>query len=152
MKLKSNMKIPEPLHQFKDEDALIVVSGRQDAAFYEAQNGILTEIDSFKIPTPHYSDHEGEIRVSSRGAGIRSGGTRELRHQDIIRDFMHEFKRRIKKLPATFSKIYVFAPHQTKNKISDILFEWVQRKADTIIEGNFYYHHPLKVIGRISGK
>lgn len=143
------MKIPNNLPQFNDEEVLIIVAGRQDAIFYKAGNGTLFRLDAFKIPTPHYSDHEGEFKKRGRGITLSSGGIRELRDEDIIRDFLREFKQRIKKICES-SKIYIFAPNQTKNRITCVLPTKWQKKVWKVAEGNYYYCHPLYIIKRIS--
>lgn len=132
------MQIPKYLPQFKDQAVLLLVTGRQDAVLYHVRDGAIKRLDAFKIPNPHYSDHEG------------SATTGELVDtESIIRDFFHELKRRIKKTPE-FSKLFIFAPAQTKNKISSVLpAEW-QKKIESIFPGNFYSFHPLDLLKKLS--
>jgi hypothetical protein len=132
------MQIPKNLPQFKNNAVLLLVTGRQDAVLYRACDGTIKRLDSFKIPNPHYSDHEG------------SATTGELVDtKSIIRDFFRELKRRIKKTPE-FSKLFIFAPAQTKNKIGSVLpLDW-QNKIESIFPGNFYSSHPLDLLKKLS--
>lgn len=140
------MKIPKALPQFEDKVAFIVVAGKQNAVFYKVSDGEIDRLDAFKIPRPRYSDHEGEFKT--RGGVGSSGSIKELRDQDIIRDFLREFKRRIKAIPE-FSSMYIFAPDQTKNKIKSALPAQWREKLSGLIVGNFYYRHPLHILEKI---
>jgi len=143
------MKIPRDLPQFKDETAFIIVAGKQNAVFYTAADATIEQVDAFKIPKPKYSDNEGGFETRGRGMLISSGSVRELQDADIIRDFLRELQLRFKKIPA-FSRLYIFAPQQTKNKIQKVLpSEW-KKKINAIIDGNYYFRHPTFILKKLS--
>ena len=121
------MKIPRQFKQFHDEPALIIVAGRQDALLYSANNGMIDRVDAVKIPTPHYSDREGAFQTRRKGMIVRSGAPRELRDRDIIRDFIHELGKRMKKLSFSISKTYIFAPDQTDRKSTRLNSSHIQK-------------------------
>lgn len=138
------MKIPLHLAQFKEEDALLLVTGKQDAVIYRAAKGIMEKLDSFKIPRPHFSDNEG-------GFGRTQGSAKEIRDEDIIRDFMHELKIRLKKLGAdSFSVIYLFTPSEVKNRIKNALPTNLRNNIKLIVEGNFFRFAPIDLLVKIS--
>lgn len=143
------MKIPRDLPQFDDGKTCIIIAGRQDAILYTAENGVISRLLNFKIPRPHYSDREGEFKTRGRGITISSGAVKELKKHDIIRDFIREFKQRIKRVPECV-RIYIFAPADTKKKIVPALPKAWQKKVEKVIAGNYYYLHPLRVISKIS--
>lgn len=143
------MRIPNQLPQFKREKALILVTGKQDAIFYSAYNGELDRLDAFKIPRPKYSDNEGHYKVRGKGTTLSTGATRELRDEDIIKDFVHELKARIKKMNESFSKFYLFVPSQNKNVIKKALPKMWLEKLDAEVPGNFYYRSPLELLEKI---
>jgi hypothetical protein len=142
------MKIPNGLPQFQDEKVLLVVAGKQDAVLYEVGNQKIERVDAFKIPTPHYSDSEGLFKTGGSGAVARSGAAKEIQDEDIIRDFLHLFKERIKKM-TNFSKIYVFASEQTKNRIVPALPYMLRRKVGAIFSGNYFETNPLELLRKI---
>jgi hypothetical protein len=147
------MKIPNKFKQFEDRPSIIIVAGRQDAAIYKCSGGFLERLDAFKIPTPHYSDREGAFKTRGRGVTTRSGGVREIRDDDIIRDFLSEFKKRIKKIAKNdFDSVYITAPAKTKNRIKEILPTRLRQKVVSIIEGNYFYRHPLFILEKISSR
>ncbi len=143
------MKIPRNLPQFEADTTLIIVAGRQDAVFYKVARGIIDRLDVFKIPRPHYSDNEGDFRMSGKGVFISSGGVQEPKNEKIIKDFIHELKQRIKKIKEC-ERIYIFAPSKTKNRIQSALPIVWQKRVVKIIAGNYYYHPPLSILKKIS--
>lgn len=143
------MRIPQQLPQFKSEQTLIIVAGKQDAIFYKTENGFLEKIDIFKIPKPHYSDNEGYFIRRGRGVVMSSGAPRELDDRDIIRDFIHELKTRFKKIIFTPTKIYLFAPGRTKNVIRGALPAYWKKKLVSVVDGNYFYRHPLYFLRKI---
>lgn len=143
------MKIPHPLPQFKNRRTCIIVAGKQTAALYIAADGVIERIDSIKIPAPHYSDDEGRFGRRGRGTVIGSGAPKEIDDQDIIRDFLKEFKEKIKMI-SDIDEIYILAPDQTKKKIEDALPSTWKEKPRTLISGNYYYRAPTDIVRRIS--
>ncbi|HEU0085990.1 MAG TPA: hypothetical protein VFQ59_03485 [Candidatus Paceibacterota bacterium] len=143
------MKIPSRFPQFKGETTIIIVSGQQNAVFYKVLNGIIERLDIFKIPRRHYSDNEGRFKVRGRGKTIRAGGTLEPKDDAVVNDFIREFKNRIKNIPE-FARLYLLAPATTKNKIKSILPKSWQNKIQDVIEGNYYYRHPLFIVELLS--
>lgn len=151
------MKIPLHLEQFKEERALLLVTGKQDAVIYKASEGFLEKVDSFKIPRPHYSDNEGRFG-QSRGGGKKSkgavqGGVREIQDKDIIRDFLHELNIHLKKVgTAGISAVYLFTPSQIKNMISEALPVELKANIKAIIEGNYFTFSPIALLGKLEGQ
>jgi hypothetical protein len=141
------MKIPNEL-EFKDQNVLLIVAGKQDAVLYKAENENMQRLDAFKIPKPHYSDNEGNSRTRGRGITARSGAGKELRDEDIIRDFLHLFKERAKKLH-DFSKVYIFAATKTKNRIASALPYTLQRRVSGVFSGNYFSINPIELVRKI---
>jgi hypothetical protein len=73
---------------------------------------------------------------------VSSGGW-ERRDDVVIRDFMSEFKNRIKAThTADVSKMYVFTPSNMKNHIVEGLPTTLRKKVAGVIEGNYYKSSP----------
>jgi hypothetical protein len=149
--MKLSFKIPAPVPAaFRGGHTLIIAAGRQDAVLYEVAEEKVRRLDAFKIPTPHYSDKEGEFRTRGRGTTVRSGGVRELDPQIMVNEFLREFERRVKNLPSDFDRVYVFASKQVKNRLLEVLpLAWRERLA-SITEGNYYHEEPLELIKKIA--
>lgn len=142
-------KIPNRLRSLGD-NTFLIVAGRQDAVFYSASDGEIRRLDAFKVPRPHYSDREGEFKTRSRRAGVvRSGGVREYGDENIIRDFLKEFRERFKAFRGRFERIFLFAPPEMQRKIAAVVPESERRKIEGAYDGNFYYRHPLSLLERI---
>lgn len=140
------MKIPNTMRRYEGKGALFIAAGKQDAAIYRARGEAIERLDAFKVPTPHYSDNEGSYGVRGKGSVTGSGGTRERRDDDIIREFVKEFKGRIKKIDRDVESVLVFAPAQTKNKLSEALPPDLRSKVALVVEGNHFSTPPLDLI------
>jgi hypothetical protein len=143
------MKITNNLPILKKDEALVVVAGQQNAAMYEIRNGYMKRLDAFKIPRPRYSDNEGHFRIRAQGALVRSGSTREYENEEVIKEFLKEFSRRVKNLTSKFSKIYILAPERTKNKIPTALETAERKKITLVLPGNYYYRKPLEILEKL---
>ena len=131
------MKLSHNFSQFEKKNVLLIATGKQDAVFYHSKEGEVNKVLSFQIPKPKYSDNEGIFQKSMHGR-MQSGSVEISNDAPIVRDFLHELTKRAKTIKADFSEIYIFAPKNTKNKISDALpYEWRQ-KINQIMEGNYY--------------
>ncbi len=145
------MKISENLPQFEKEPSLFVVTGKQDAAFYKAYDGMIERIAAIKVPTPHYSDREGHYRVSSRNSVNISSGGFERRDDYVIKEFIHELKTHLKSMHANdYSKMYVFTPSNVKNDILKAVPAHLRRKTAAVIEGNYYKSTPNYLLKKVA--
>lgn len=140
------MKISNKFKKLQEEDAFLVVAGKQDAAFYTLQDGEIERVDAFKIPTPRYSDNEGHSRHSL----VASSWTKEVEDRDIIREFIQEFKTRLKKVDPKFKKLYLFVPSQTKNAVRKALPRTFKDKLAKEVSGNYYYRSPQHLLEKLS--
>jgi hypothetical protein len=146
------MKISNKFSRLKEEEALIIVASKQAAIFYEISGGHMSKLDAFKIPRTRYSDNEGQFRSRSRGnlGGVSS--SHEVEDEDVIREFIKEFKKRIKDIKSKASHIYLLAPDKTKNRIPRAFpVEW-RGKLKATIAGNYYYRSEAFILEKIHGK
>jgi hypothetical protein len=142
------MKIPKNL-QLEDGEALLIVSGKQGAAFYHIRGNHIELVDNFKISKPEYTDFEGEFKIRGRGITISSGSIKENDDEGLIRSFIRELKQRLSHLRLGISKIYLFAPPQTKNKIQEALPRESKGKIEKVVSGNFSRFHPIQLLERV---
>jgi hypothetical protein len=142
------MKIPKNL-QFEDGEALLIVSGKQGAAFYHIRGECIELIDSFKVSKPEYTDFEGEFKVRGRGLTISSGSIKETDDESLIRSFLRELKKHLGRLKLHIQKIYLFAPPQTKNKIKEAMRPENRNKVEKVVSGNFSRFHPIDLLERV---
>ncbi|HAO64978.1 TPA: hypothetical protein DCQ44_03290 [Candidatus Taylorbacteria bacterium] len=143
------MKIPTDLSKKIDEEpTLIIVAGRQDAVLYKTNKGTVVELDEFIIPKPNYGDHKAEIKKKAKGKTTGSHEVWNRDNSDVVKYFLKELKRRIKKVTG-FERLYILAPSQTKNKIKAALPTAWHKKIRLIIDGNYFYRHPLFILKKI---
>ena len=145
------MKVTKRFSEFQEGDALIVVTGKQQAFFYELHNGHLLRFDGFKVPKARWSDNEGHFKVRAKGRSLVSGSVREDdRNKGTVRKFLREFRERIKKISVErFSELYILAPKEIKYQLLRMIpSDWQDRIAG-YVDGNFSYAHPTLVLERI---
>jgi hypothetical protein len=145
------MLIPANLPTFNGEKALLIATGKQDAVFYLAQNGILKSIDSFLIETPKYSDREGHFKTRGAGKTIRSGAVYENKKGKVITDFIKEFQKRFGTISKKhkIARLYIYSPSHMHTYIREALPKAFQNKITMEIEGNFFKTHPLTLLKKI---
>lgn len=134
------MRIPKNLKHFgrKNEDALLLVTGKQDAVIYKASKGTLEKLDSFKLSTPVYSDNEGI-------------GHHEVQNRDVIRDFIHELVIHLKNMGADkIPSIYLFTPSYVKNIIMDALPADIRHHIKAVVTGNYYNMAPSELMLKLA--
>jgi hypothetical protein len=127
------VQIPRQLPQFKDRSALLIVAGRQDAIFYQVANGRLEALDDFKIQRPQLFAEESQRPARA----------------EIIRDFLREFKRRLKFLPDC-TEVWLFAPSRTKNELLRALPAPRRLRLRRVIPGNYYPRSPLELLHKLA--
>lgn len=134
------MRIPKNLKHLtrKNEDALLLVTGKQDAVIYKASKGQLEKLDSFKLPTPHFSDNENR-------------GIKEIQDRDTVRDFMHELLIHLKNISADkIPSIYLFTPSNVKNRIMNALPTELRKHIKAVVEGNYFNMAPADLMLKLA--
>lgn len=144
------MKISDKFKKLQEEEALLIVTGKQDAVFYHIKDGEMLKLDAFKIPTPRYSDNEGHARMRGRGEMVATSFTPELEDRDIIKTFISEFKERLKKLPESAQSVYLFAPEHTKNAVREALPPSLSSKIKKEVWGNYYHFSPQDLLEKLN--
>jgi hypothetical protein len=145
------MKISHKFPQFTNQPTLIAVTGKQGGRFYIARDGIIEEVDSFKIEKPGYTDREGMFMTRGRGITVRSGSVVEEQDEVMLRYFFHEFISRIRQLSANLApdKLVLFGTAGMKGRLSKLLPKHLQEKIDVFIVGTYYGSHPFKLLAKI---
>jgi hypothetical protein len=143
------MKISKKFPHVKEDNAFVIVAGKQDAAFYRIEGGNIERVDAFKIPRPKYSDNEGNFKVRQKGKTVSTGARLEIDDRDVIKEFLRELKSRLKSQPSNFNKLYLFVPSPYKNDVRKTLpAEW-QKKDRSEIMGNYYYRNAAYLVEKM---
>jgi len=145
------MKITKNLPTFLNQQALILVTGRQEAVGYEALDGQLTEVFRSVVPKPKQQEKEGRFESRVGGKVIRSGGVYEADKREVEKKLIKEIVDQLKKLSLP-KEVYLFSPAEVLPAIEKKMpVEWQKRIVMRFV-GNFYRHHPFKVLGKIKDK
>ncbi|MES2437058.1 MAG: hypothetical protein V4519_03520 [Patescibacteria group bacterium] len=138
--------ISQDYPQFTSEEALFLVTGKQDAKFYHVYDATIELVDDISIPHPKYSDREGSYASTSRNGMIQSGSSLTDLDRVVIRDFITALKHHLKMYMHMHKKnidtLYLFTPDHMKNYILDALPTELRSKVSYIFAGNYYHEHP----------
>ncbi|OHA22077.1 MAG: hypothetical protein A3G52_03005 [Candidatus Taylorbacteria bacterium RIFCSPLOWO2_12_FULL_43_20] len=150
-KVPDQVKISNKLKQFTRNPSMIIVVGRQEAVIYHASNGSVSLKDSFKFPTPRYSDNEGHFKTRVGGGVVRSGSARELNDEIMVGNFTRMLKARLEslKVDANFKKVYFFSPDHLRRHFMETMPKPLKDRVVDCISGNFFKFHPIDLVKKI---
>ena len=145
------MKISQDLPQFKEENALLIVTGKHEADFFHASHGEIERIAGFKVEKPHYSDREGHFKTRGRGVTVASGAVYEAQKEKILQDFRREFRKALRLALGNNHPdvLYVYTPAYLKNEVYALLPKRIQSLVKKIFSINIYGRHPFEILERI---
>lgn len=148
------MKISKTLPQFKGESTLLTVTGKQEAVFYIAKDGIITKVSSFKIKTPKYSDREGFFATRGHGKTFVSGSVYESTKEKVRQIFLKVLKKHIKEIRVQHSikKTALFCPGYLINDVMEVFSASFRKSIVFSFRGNYYEEHPFRLLEKIKGK
>lgn len=146
------MKIPEKLHQFVGENALLLVSGTQAADFYLASEGTITKIGGVKLPKVHYSDRETVGRRGSNvfGSGSIAEKTKKSNHINflmLVKDFVKQLSGQQK-----LNSVYLFAPAEIVDDVKKVLPAVLNKKVKLVVEGNLHKEKVADILAQMKKK
>jgi hypothetical protein len=145
------MKITKNLPTFLNQEALIMVTGRQEAVGYQALDGQLTEIFRLIIPKLRLQEKEGRFESRVGGKVIRSGGVYEADKREVEKKLIKEIVNQLKKLSLP-KEVYLFSPAEVLPLIEKKMSINWRKKIVMRFVGNFYRHHPFKILGKIKDR
>ena len=146
------MKTPRDFPQFKQDKALIIVTGsKSEAHFYLAHDGNIKKLDNFKMEDRTYSDREGFMQKGMFGRIMGSGFVLETNKQKIQDDFIRGLKEHLEKIKDgnEIDALYLFSPNQIKNRIKDAIPYPMKEKIEMMVQGNYLNAHPTKLMEKI---
>lgn len=143
------MKIPSALLQFKNKTGLILITGTEEARFFVARNGVISDIFHFRLEKTKFSDREDSARRGS--VAFETGSKTEQLKRAIRQDFTKNFKEETKRL-ATEQKIdsvYLFAPDSIIKDLEKALPAILKKKLVKTYIGNFCKESTLNILKKI---
>lgn len=143
-------QVPKKYPSLQENRAMVIVAGRQDAEVYRLKEGSMDKIFSFAVPRPHYSDREGHFEARGKESVFHSGSSRELNTGAIVKEFIREFRKKIRSIHEKFSEVYIFAPNTTKHKLEDALPRAWHDKLSAVIPGNYVGKSPRDIMEKLA--
>lgn len=153
------MKIPSQLYQFKQETALIIVSGAYAARLFVAKDGNVTQKKFESVSTREdYSDKEGFWRTgrakTKRDTGaVSAWGILEHHKEYLHEKFLHALRNDAFDLflKEHITGVYLLAPHYISLAIIEhALHPFLRQRIKIKIDGDYHYHHPTEIIKLIT--
>lgn len=145
------MKISKNLPQFEGENILLVVTGRQEADFFRAGDGVIEKITGFKNEKPLYDERRGRMVRRGHGQVLASGATYEEHKEKIMQEFRHEFRKTLKTILAESvpDRIYIYVPAYLKNNVLALFPKPVALLIKKVTKGNFYDKHVFEMLEKL---
>lgn len=145
------MKISKDLPQFNGDKNLLAIAGKQEAKFFIAHDGTLSEIGSVKTETPRYTDREGFFARRGNGRTLGTGSVYENKKEKIIGDFLAAFSSKVKELgkKEKFKNLVLFVPSHISNLVRDKLPKSLQQRIILVIKGNYLHKHPFDLLKKL---
>ncbi|MDO8425689.1 MAG: host attachment protein [bacterium] len=141
------MQITTNLQQFNHAPALFIVCGTQEAKIYDACDGVIEELDEFRIPKPGFTDHEG-FSASGHGAEYTSGAGDEIDQEQRRKEFVKALVEHLKEVATRrpYELVYLFVPQHVHRAVRDAVPHALQPKIAKEIHGNHCEAHPHELI------
>lgn len=145
------MKIPQDLPQFVDKKVLIVSCGMQAANVYFASDGKITDLRSFRIKAPKYSDREGFFLHGGRLGLYGSGSVYEPKKLTMQKKFLVELLKNMKEIDAKhgFEELYLVASPRTMPEIKEYLPPRFSERLTWSLNGNYVNFGSLDLLRKI---
>ncbi len=146
------MKISNHLPHFSEPN-LLVVAGKQEAAFFKARNDQIHQVYHFKVEKPEYSDNESRRERRGSGGASRFGGGSPFKHNEneLLRGFLKQLTDEVIALDTRkeVDKLYLFCPTYLSSPIEDNLPNDIRNKIEFIFFGNYLNQHPFVLLSKI---
>lgn len=142
------MRITKELPQFDDEQALLIVSGKEEAIVYTAHAGTITRVEHVRYRPHRYSDREGFFAIRSGGKTVRSGSAKEIPKQHSLVEFLTALQTALRPYVAKPKSmtVYLFAPKYLLPSIREHLSSDIRQQIRKSVPGNFVNDHPFEIL------
>lgn len=144
------MLIEKNLPQFVDDKTLLIVAGETAAKFYLAENGVIDELDPFKLPKERYSDREGFF--ARRGSqSMSSGSVYENPKEHLHEQFLHGLAGEVRKIHEMrhFRSIFLFSPDYMIKEAKEALAKGFRKMVRLEFVGNLTTKRPFELLSLI---
>ncbi|MFH0853258.1 MAG: hypothetical protein V1853_02530 [bacterium] len=136
-----HLRIAQELPQFKDEPALLIVTGKQALQIYQAVNGEIKSILSYEMKMPNYSDLESFVSHSA-------GGIKRAKDSIVVQNFLKQLNGSVRDILSRtkISCTYLYSPNYMMNKVTAALPKSVRKTIKTTFSGNYKNFHPFHLL------
>jgi len=146
------MKIPFQLHQFKQETALIIVSGAYDARLFVTKNGIIIQKKLENVlMREDGAEKEGFWRTGR--IKVRKDTDSEDNKEHLREKFLHALRNDTFDLflKEHITDVYLLAPHYISLAIIEhAMHPFLRQRIKIKLDGDYHYHHPTEILKLIT--
>jgi len=140
-------------HNFPDfhRSVLLVVAGKQEAAFHGISGDSVQRIHRIKIKKPEYTDREGFFARRGNNRTYGTGSVYEPQDNHTVHMFAKTLAAATETLAARpgFDIIYLFCPGYLAGEFEKAFSAEVQKKLRFIFYGNYLNQHAFVLLGKI---
>ena len=141
------MQIRQELPQFKNKFTFLLVSGKEHAVIYKANNSNIKKISEIRVEKEKYSDKEGHFKRSGNRKVISSGAVYEdINKEHRLKEFIEEITKQFNKFKK-IDEVYCFYPPYMKNRLKQVVEKFSSK--NIYIKGNYTDNHPFALLEKI---
>ena len=144
------MIIPEKYKQFLDEEALVIVAGKEHGLIYRIKEGTNELVEEVAEHPPRYSDDEGFFFHGTKGkpGTMGAGAPKEYDESVYLKKFEKEAAKELDTLIKSEDAelLYVFEPEHLKGRIVEHLEKHPKLVVHTVRHGNYVNEEPLQLV------
>lgn len=148
----NRMKIPESFYQFKNEKALVIISGTERGEIFSCSDGEMDNISSIAAEKVKYSDKEGAY--IGKGGLFRGGSVLDDVNEKERNRFLELLGDEYGKLKGgKYDYIALTAPKEFLPEVIESLGlakGEAEKKIRVIKEGNFLHYSSEEILGMLS--
>lgn len=152
--MRRRLHITQTLPQFTNERALFIVTGTKSLELYEAMNGTIENVLSYRIEAPECSDKEGHFAKRRGGKTLASGAVREDVEASLRVKFLRQLESSLQTImhSGKVTAAYIFSPQHMMNDVVKVMPRAIQKQTKKVVQGNFTKLHPFEVLQKIVDK
>jgi len=133
----------------------LVVTGKQLAEVYWAENGKIEHLETIEEPKMQYTDNkEGAFRRMGAQGVSSVGAPYEEKDEVVVKRFMNKMRERLEALfgDRQIDELVLFTPEYIAKNLEEKLPDKAVKSLQYHLYGNYAHHHPFQLLEMIKEK
>lgn len=134
-----------------NDNALIVVSAKEEGKLYELRDGALHFLQHVTEHPPAYSDNEGFFQRSGNGMTMGSGSVLEESDEHNFKQFLNTMSEAVREQTDAIKPraVLILEPEHLKHKLAERTTQGQPASTASVLFGNFVHESPKELYARL---